>query len=148
MPKELTNKQQAFCREYLKDFNATQAAKRAGYSDKTSYSQGQRLLKKAEVKIEIAGLLSEIEAISTVEVAEIVAELRKLAFNRLGFLNNADKLRALELLGRYKAMFTDVHRETTEPIPKRSEAEQQAIADLARQYKLRLAQEEPQQATG
>lgn len=114
MPKELTDKQQAFCREYIKDFNATQAAKRAGYSEKTAYSQGQRLLKKAEAKAEIIGLLAEIKAVDTVEVAEIIAELRKLAFSGVSFLNNADKLRALELLGRYKAMFTDKYQDTSQ----------------------------------
>src|SRR5690606_24873160 len=45
----LTPKQAAFAREYLVDLNATQAAIRAGYSEKTAYSQGQRLLKNAEV---------------------------------------------------------------------------------------------------
>ena len=102
MPKELTDKQKAFCQEYIKDYNATQAAKRAGYSQKTAYSQGQRLLKNVEVKVVITGLLAEIEEISTVEAGEIIKELRKLAFTRLSFLNNTDKLRALELLGRYK----------------------------------------------
>lgn len=46
----LTNKQAAFVREYLIDLNATQAAIRAGYSEKTAYSQGQRLLKHVEIQ--------------------------------------------------------------------------------------------------
>lgn len=46
---KLTPKQSAFVREYLIDLNATQAAIRAGYSQKTAYSQGQRLLKNVEV---------------------------------------------------------------------------------------------------
>lgn len=52
----LNAKQAQFVREYLIDLNATQAAKRAGYSDATAYSQGQRLLKDAEVaaSLEIA----------------------------------------------------------------------------------------------
>lgn len=45
----LTGKQQRFVEEYLVDLNATQAAIRAGYSEKTAYSQGQRLLKNVEV---------------------------------------------------------------------------------------------------
>ena len=40
----LNPKQAAFVREYQKDRNATQAAIRAGYSEKTARSQGQRLL--------------------------------------------------------------------------------------------------------
>jgi len=50
---KLMAKQQAFCREYVKDWSATKAAIRAGYSSKTAYSQGARLLKKVEVKKEI-----------------------------------------------------------------------------------------------
>ena len=38
MPKDkLTPKQKKFCDEYLKLGNATQAAKNAGYSEKTAY---------------------------------------------------------------------------------------------------------------
>ncbi len=48
--KSLTHKQQLFVREYCLDQNATQAAKRAGYSNKSAYSQGQRLLKNVEIK--------------------------------------------------------------------------------------------------
>jgi phage terminase small subunit len=33
---KLTDKQQAFCEEYLVDLNATQAAIRAGYSEDTA----------------------------------------------------------------------------------------------------------------
>jgi len=45
----LTPKQQRFCEEYLIDLNATQAAIRAGYSEKTASSQGERLLRNAEI---------------------------------------------------------------------------------------------------
>ena len=45
----LTAQQRLFVAEYLKDNTATQAAIRAGYSEKTAYSIGQRLLKKVEI---------------------------------------------------------------------------------------------------
>ena len=45
----LSEKRQSFVREYMIDNNATQAAKRAGYSEHTAYSQGHRLLKYAEI---------------------------------------------------------------------------------------------------
>ncbi|MXP42970.1 terminase small subunit [Allopontixanthobacter sediminis] len=45
----LTAKQQRFVDEYLIDLNATQAALRAGYSEKTSYSIGQENLNKPEI---------------------------------------------------------------------------------------------------
>lgn len=50
----LTAKQALFVAEYMVDLNATQAAIRAGYSKKTAYSQGQRLLKNVEVQKSIA----------------------------------------------------------------------------------------------
>ena len=45
----LTNKQARFVEEYLRDFNATQAAIRAGYSEKTAYSIGSENLTKPEI---------------------------------------------------------------------------------------------------
>lgn len=49
-PKDgLSPKQARFVAEYRKDGNATQAAIRAGYSAKTAYSQGERLLRNVEV---------------------------------------------------------------------------------------------------
>lgn len=46
----LTEKQTRFCNEYLIDLNATQAAIRAGYSEKTAYSIGNENLKKPEIQ--------------------------------------------------------------------------------------------------
>jgi phage terminase small subunit len=54
----VTPKQSLFVAEYLKDLNATQAAIRAGYSEATAYSQGQRMLK----NVEVANALSEAQA--------------------------------------------------------------------------------------
>jgi phage terminase small subunit len=50
----LTPKQQRFIKEYLVELNATQSAIRAGYSAKTAYSAGQRLLKHVDVARGIA----------------------------------------------------------------------------------------------
>lgn len=58
----LTNKQQVFINEYLKCWNATEAAKRAGYSEKTAYSIGQENLKKPEISAVIETRLDEIQA--------------------------------------------------------------------------------------
>jgi len=55
---KLTDKQELFAREYLKDLNATQAAIRAGYSEKTAKEAGYENLTKPHV-IE---LVSELKA--------------------------------------------------------------------------------------
>jgi hypothetical protein len=58
-PRKLTTKQKVFINEYLKLFNATEAAKRAGYSDKTAYSIGQENLNKPEIKSLIDARIAE-----------------------------------------------------------------------------------------
>lgn len=59
MAERLLNPKQAlFVQEYLKDLNATQAALRAGYSAKTAYAQGQRLLKHVEVQRALSGQMT------------------------------------------------------------------------------------------
>lgn len=54
----LNAQQQRFVDEYLLDLNATAAAKRSGYSERTAYSQGQRLLKVVEVAAAIEAALT------------------------------------------------------------------------------------------
>ncbi len=54
----LTDKQKMFCREYLVDLNATQAAIRAGYSDKTARSQANRLLTNVDIEKRIQELMN------------------------------------------------------------------------------------------
>ena len=50
---ETVTKKMMFVAEYAVDYNATQAAIRAGYSEHTAYSQGSRLLKDVEVRTAI-----------------------------------------------------------------------------------------------
>lgn len=57
---ELTNKKhETFCQEYIIDFNGTQAAIRAGYSEKTAGSQAYDLLKKPEIFARVGELKKE-----------------------------------------------------------------------------------------
>ena len=59
---DLTPKQKAFADEYIKNGgNASDAARKAGYSEKTAYSMGQQNLKKLEVSSYIAAKQSLIE---------------------------------------------------------------------------------------
>lgn len=60
MAKQLTNKQQVFVNEYLQCWNATEAAKRAGYSAATARSQGSRMLTNADISEAIQQRLDEI----------------------------------------------------------------------------------------
>lgn len=106
--RKLTGKQQSFVQHYCGDcaFNATQAAIKAGYSVKTAYSIGNENLSKPEIIAAMAEEIADRAEKTDVEVAEIVQELRKIAFSGTLF-SNSDKLKALELLGKFKAMYTD-----------------------------------------
>ena len=56
---KLTAKQRVFVLEYLRCWNATEAAVRAGYSPKTAYSIGAENLKKPEIAAEIEREIKE-----------------------------------------------------------------------------------------
>lgn len=53
----LANKRhEKFCHEYIKDMNATQAAIRTGYSEKTAKMQGSRLMTNDDIKARVKEL--------------------------------------------------------------------------------------------
>jgi len=71
-------RRERFVAEYLIDRNATQAAIRAGYSERTAYSQGCRLLKDAEVRRlieESSANLRERLQLTTEQIAEHLANV-------------------------------------------------------------------------
>lgn len=52
--KTLTAKQERFVEEYMIDLNATQAALRAGYSEKTAHRAGSENMQKPAIRVAIA----------------------------------------------------------------------------------------------
>ncbi|MGQ6231068.1 terminase small subunit [Serratia sp. IR-2025] len=56
---KLTDKQELFAREFIKDLNASQAAIRAGYSEKSSRNQGARMMANDDILNRIAELKAE-----------------------------------------------------------------------------------------
>ena len=65
----MNDRQKKFCHEYIKDLNATQAAKRAGYSKRTAGAKGPELLKNVEIQ-----KVSELQQKAAWEKAGIDAE--------------------------------------------------------------------------
>ena len=78
--KKLTPKQARFVEEYLVDLNATNAAKRAGYAAKTSYSFGQRLLKNVEVQNAINVAQRRRSIRTEISQDAVIKEIAKIAF--------------------------------------------------------------------
>ncbi len=129
---KLTAKQERFVAEYLIDLNATQAAIRAGYSERTAYSQGQRLLKHVDAARAIAAgqaerserteITQDYVLTSIMETMERCKQAEPVTYQNGepvmidtpdGEIAKAYKfdagavLKGAELLGRHLAMFTD-----------------------------------------
>lgn len=85
---ELTGKQKRFCEEYIFDFNATRAAKEAGYSQDTAYSIGNENLKKPEIRAYISELQSDLERTAGISRLRVLREYEKLAFSSIAHLHN------------------------------------------------------------
>lgn len=74
-----SDRQAAFVREYPKDWNGTQAAIRAGYSEATACEQASRLLANPKVRGAIDRRLEQIVAVAEVDTAMVVRELLDVA---------------------------------------------------------------------
>ncbi|SHO46781.1 terminase small subunit [Anaerocolumna xylanovorans] len=97
---KLTAKQKAFVNEYLIDLNATQAAIRAGYSEKTANEQGARLLANVSISEFISKAMEERSKRTGITADQVLNELAMIAF-----ANGADFAQVVEepiiVNGRY-----------------------------------------------
>lgn len=80
---DLTEKQELFCQRYLIDFNATKAAKEAGYSEDTAYAIGWENLRKPEIQARIAEIRQQVGSAFNITKERIAQELSRIAFSDL-----------------------------------------------------------------
>ncbi|AYY97751.1 terminase small subunit [Burkholderia multivorans] len=88
--KKLTAKQQRFVDEYLVDLNASAAARRAGYSEKTANEQGARLLAKVSVQEAVRAAMTDRRERTHITQDRVLRELARIAFFDIRRLYNAD----------------------------------------------------------
>ena len=120
----MTERQKRFCDEYLIDLNATQAAIRAGYSERSASSIGERILRNDDVRSYISEQLERIHNENTADAQEVMeyltAVMRGKSVSRvLAFVGDGcqevvekppdekERLKAAELLGKTYGLFTD-----------------------------------------
>lgn len=120
----LNDRQGLFVSEYIKDMNATQAAIRAGYSQKTAYSQGQRLLKNVEIKRAVDDLLLKVRknnVADAVEIEEYLTAVMRGEMKETEMINvgnfeqelvevpakQTTRIKAAELIGKRYGLWTD-----------------------------------------
>ena len=120
----MTSRQERFCNEYLIDCNATQAAIRAGYSEKTARQIGQRLLTDVDIKAYIdkqMGALQDKTIASAEEVMKYLSsvirgESKSSVLSMCGdgcqeviekTPDEKERLKAAELLGKRYGIYSD-----------------------------------------
>ena len=69
---KLTQKQKVFCEEYIKTGNASDAARKAGYSPKTAPFIGAENLKKPQISAYIKSRLDEQDAALVADAHEVL----------------------------------------------------------------------------
>ncbi|TPH27761.1 terminase small subunit [Haemophilus haemolyticus] len=141
---KLRERQKRFVEEYLVDLNATQAAIRAGYSEKTAMEQGYQLLQKTSVQKAIEEAqnkrleriqISQDEVIRRLlENADIASGKKAIVLTQIRKSENGEIVgddvaqfvyepssvnKALELLGKHLGMFANKVDVTTDgkPLP-------------------------------
>lgn len=106
-------RQEAFVREYLVDLNATQAAIRAGYSEKTARAIGAENLTKPDIKAALKKEMDKRAARTEITADRVLKELAAIGF--------ADTTKAI-YVKRGKVQVVD-----TEKLP---EATRRAISEI------------------
>ena len=120
----MKEKQKRFCEEYLVDCNATQAAIRAGYSEKTARAIGQRLLTNVDIKKYIEQQLQKLKNEKIADAQEVLEYLTSVMRGeqkeQVALLTGEgvqdlvqkdvsakDRLKAAELIGKRYGLFTE-----------------------------------------
>lgn len=110
----MNEKQEIFIREYLKDFNGTRAY-RVAYDTKDDRVAGTgawRMLKNVEIQKAIQEQANKTLEEVEIDVAYIVNNIKEvvercMTQDETGKFDANNSLKGLELLGKYKAIFTE-----------------------------------------
>ncbi|MHC4864670.1 MAG: terminase small subunit [Planctomycetota bacterium] len=141
----LTFKQRRFVDEFLIDLNATQAAIRAGYSEKSARQIGSELLGKAVLFAEVRRAINDRRDESIMDVDELLSEYSRLGrsdiLNYVTFegkdvvLRNSDELAESEARA-ISEVSEKVNKDGSKSISFKLHSKPHALDSLAKYYKL------------
>ncbi len=98
-PRKLTAKQELWCLEYLEDLNATAAAKRAGYSEKTARQMGSENLSKPALTAYIQQNMNKRADRTGITQDRVLQEMALIAFGDVrGLFDENGNLRPIHEL--------------------------------------------------
>lgn len=97
MKKKLTQKQKLFCEYYIENWNASDAARRAGYSKNSAGQIGEQNLKKLEIQEYIEEIQRDIAKLAGVSRLSIVKDL--LSIKDIAE-QDKDKLKSIEIINK------------------------------------------------
>lgn len=107
---KLTERQRRFVEEFALNGNATQAAIRAGFSEKAARGQGARLLADANIALAIRQRRQAASKRIEISADRVLNEYAKMAFDKRKLpLTATDRVRALNALGKHLGLFVDKH---------------------------------------
>lgn len=113
---KLNDRQAAFVREYLVDFNGTQAAIRAGYSKRTAGVQAHDLLKKPEILENLKVFRERAAEQTQTDINWVRQRLKEEATDYTEFASHGARIKAIELIARLNGDFKADNNQKTDPI--------------------------------
>ena len=93
----LNDKQELFVQHYILTRNATEAARAAGYSEKSAHNQGYRLLQDSEVQQRVYDAEQEMST-----DVDVISELENQYSYAKGHGHTKSPIKALEILSRVR----------------------------------------------
>ena len=78
---DLTDRQRLFCLYYVKSFNATMAAIKAGYAKESAHVRGAELVRNSKVREEIKRLKGLVQEEILVDAMDVINKYIKIAFS-------------------------------------------------------------------
>ena len=104
---KLNPKQTQFCKEYLIDLNATQAAIRAGYSEKTARKIGSENLSKPDIATFIQSLMEQRSESTGITAEYVLTGIKELTDTLAVGEDQKSAYKGYELLGKHLGLFSD-----------------------------------------
>ena len=112
--KTVRQRKEEFVRHFMVTKNATEAAKRCGYSEKSAYNQGYRLMKDDEVQKMLAIEVQDLKERHLDDLESIVDAMKDEALGNIPGHTAGSRVKALELLARHFGMLEDRTKITVE----------------------------------